>query len=137
MDHVQLTTADYAHIQADEARKEAHELSIKIDGLADILGISSEDIIARGELVVARAKLVKEEQERKRKEEMAAEFQASGLSREEWDSQAIMRLNMRTAGRVSALDLEESTRLKGYNPFPKELDAMINNVTMGLLGLTK
>lgn len=104
MDHVQLTSADYAQIDAGKARKETYELSLKIDGLADILGIPSEDIVARGKLVEARAELVKEEQERKRTEDAEAEFLASGLSREEWDK----KRTRRASKLLGEVDLEES-----------------------------
>jgi len=114
MDHAQLTSADYAQIAADRARRETHELSLKIDGLADILGFLPEDLIARGQLAAAKAKLIKEEKERKRKEEEEAEIQASGLSREEWDTKRTRDALMRVSKLVDAVDLEESRYTFNY-----------------------
>ena len=44
-----LTATDYAQINADRARDEARAVSLKLDGLADILGYTPEELVARGE----------------------------------------------------------------------------------------
>jgi len=106
MDHAQLTSADYAQINANNARKEARDLSLKIDGLASILGYTPDDLLQKG-------KEIREEQERKKKEQEAInrkkeedEFQASGLSRGEWNSKKMMDMNLKSM--CAGFDITES-----------------------------
>lgn len=60
MDRCQFTGADYAQMEAGRAREEAREVALKLDGLADALGIKPEELLARG-------KAVKEAREKKEK----------------------------------------------------------------------
>jgi len=122
MDHAQLTTADYAHISANEAAEQARKLSLKLDGLADILGISQDEIIARGKLVKEERERKKEEEEKERDMKREAEFKASGLSREDWNSKKIMEMNLRSC--CDAYDLKESEQITF-------------NMVTGLLGITR
>jgi hypothetical protein len=134
MDHAQLTTADYAQIDAEKARKEAHELSLKIDALANILGVDPEKLVEHGRLIKERNRLIKEENDRKIKEKEEAEFLSSGLTQEEWVNKRFMEMNIKNMNMVSAVDITEAKHLRGYNPFK---ETTFTALTDALLGLTK
>ena len=66
MDRCQFTGEDYARIEARRAREEAREVALKLDGLADALGLSGEELLMRG-------RAVKEAREKKEGEESDGE----------------------------------------------------------------
>lgn len=118
MDHAQLTTADFAQIDAGKALRLANGNSNKIDALAALLGYTPQELEEKAKaLEEERLRVQKEkeeEQERKREEE----FQASGLTREEFNSKKLMEMNIKNMKLVAEVDITEATHLRGYNPFP-------------------
>lgn len=114
MDHAQLTSADFAHINAGKALEEARETSRKIDALAALLGYTPEDLLLKGkELEDERSRKKKEEEEATRLKR-EAEFLASGLTKEEFNSKKLREMNIRNMKRMFEPDPEESAQFTGY-----------------------
>ena len=102
-----LTATDYAQINADRARDEARAVSLKLDGLADILGYTPEELVARGKLVNEQ----REEREKKEREErnkkVEEEIQASGMTRGEWYLNRTVQMNVQTMSRFATQSMQK------------------------------